>query len=97
MHYKHTGSSRARGQKSTCSSQRIFREVKKKDFITTTSTRTKFLCADIFIYCVRPWFLLVIVVVDDEMEAMSRSSLCVQKRNENDSDISLSFSLSFLS
>ena len=33
-------------------------------------------------------------VVDDEMEAMSRSSLCVQKRNENDSDISLSFSYS---
>ena len=28
------------------------------------------------------------------MEARSRSSLCVQKRNENDSDISLSFSLS---
>ena len=47
-------------------------------------------------------FLLVflpfgIVVVDDEMEAMSRSSLCVQKRNENDSDISLSFSFSLSS
>ena len=29
----------------------------------------------------------VIVVLDDEIEARSRSSLCVQKRNENDSDI----------
>ena len=28
------------------------------------------------------------------MEAMSRSSLCVQKHNENDGDVSLSFSLS---
>ena len=51
----------------------------------------KFWCADIFISCVIPGFLFVIVVVDDEMEAMSRSSLCSQKRNENDSDISLSF------
>ena len=33
--------------------------------------------------------LFVIVVVGDEMEAMSHLSLCVQKRNENDSDISL--------
>ena len=52
------------------------------------------MCADIIISCVLPAFLFVTVVVDDEMEAMSRSSLCVQKRNENDSDISLSFSLS---
>ena len=60
----------------------------------TTSTRTKFLCAYIFISCVLPGFLFVNVVVNDEMEAMSRSPLCVQKRNENDSDISLSFSYS---
>ena len=42
------------------------------------------MCAYIFISCVIPGFLFVIVVVDDEMEAMSRSSFCVQKRNEND-------------
>ena len=60
----------------------------------TTSTRTNFVCADIIISCVFPELLFVIVVVDDEMEAMSRSSFCEQKRNENDSDISLSFSLS---
>ena len=53
------------------------------------------MCADIIISCVLPGFLFVIIVVDDEMEAMSRSYLCVQKRNENDNDISLSFSLSF--
>ena len=46
-----------------------------------------FLCADIIIYCILPGFIFVVVVVDDEMEATSRSSLCVQKRNENDSDI----------
>ena len=55
----------------------------------------EFLCADIIICCVPPRLLFVIVVADDEMEAMSRFTLCVQKRNENDSDISLSFSLSF--
>ena len=33
-----------------------------------------FVCADVIIYCVLPWFLFVIVVVDDKMEAMSRSS-----------------------
>ena len=44
--------------------------------------------------CVFPWFLFGIVVVDDEREATSRSSLCVQKGNENDSDILLSFSYS---
>ena len=55
------------------------------------------LCADIIISCVLPEFLFVIVVVDDEMEAISRSSLCVQKRNENNSDISMSFSYSLLS
>ena len=53
------------------------------------------MCADIIISCVLPGFQFVIVVVDDEMEAMSRSSLCVQKHNEKDSDISFSFSLSF--
>ena len=47
--------------------------------MTTTSLRTKVVCAGRFIF--------VIVVVDDEMEATSRSSLCVQKRNENDRDI----------
>ena len=52
------------------------------------------MCADIIISCVLPGFLFVIAVVDDEREAMSRPSLCVQKRNENDSDISLSFSYS---
>ena len=57
-------------------------------------TRTKFLCVDIIISCVLPRFLLVIVVLDDEMEAMSHSSLCIQKRNENDSDISSLFSYS---
>ena len=62
------------------------------DFTTTTSTRTKFVCADIIISSVLPGFIFDIVVVDDEMEATSRSSLCVQKRNENDSDIWLSFS-----
>ena len=61
---------------------------------TTTSTRTKFLCADIIISCVLPGLLFVIVVVNGEIEATSRSSLCVQKRNENDSDIALSFSYS---
>ena len=46
-------------------------------------------------FCVIPGFLLfVIVEVDDEMEAISCSFLCVQQRNENDSDISLSFSYS---
>ena len=35
------------------------------------------MCADIFISCVMPGFLFDIVVIDDEMEAMSRSSLCV--------------------
>ena len=45
------------------------------------------------ISCVLPGFLFVIVVVDDEMEATSRSSLCVKKLYENDSDISLSLSL----
>ena len=52
------------------------------------------MCADMIISCVLPGFLFVIVVVDDEIEAMSRSYLCVQKRNENDSDISSSFSYS---
>ena len=47
----------------------------------------------IIIACVLPGFLFVIVVVDNKIEAMSCSSLCAQKRNENDSDISLSFSL----
>ena len=37
-----------------------------------------FVCADIIISCVLPGFLFVNVVVDDEMEATSRSSLCVQ-------------------
>ena len=46
------------------------------------STRTKFLFADIIISCVLPGFLFGIVVVDDEIEAISRSSLCVQKRNK---------------
>ena len=41
-----------------------------------------FLCADIFISYVIPGFIFVIVVVDDEVEAMSRSSICVQNRNE---------------
>ena len=50
--------------------------------------------ADIIISCVFPGFIFVIVVVDDEIEAMSRSSRCLQKRNENDSDVSLSFSYS---
>ena len=35
---------------------------------------------------------LFVIVVDDEMEAMSPSSLCVHKRNENDSDISVTIS-----
>ena len=39
------------------------------------------------ISCVIPGFLLVIVVVDDEIEATSCSSRCLQKRNKNDSDI----------
>ena len=39
-----------------------------------------------------PGFTFVIVVLDDEMEAMSLSSLCVLRRKENDSNISLSFS-----
>ena len=34
------------------------------------------------------------LIVDDKMEAMSRSSFGYKKRNENDSDISMSFSLS---
>ena len=37
-----------------------------------------FLSADIIISCVLSGFLFVIVVVDDEMEAMSRSYICVQ-------------------
>ena len=49
----------------------------------------------LIISCILPGFLFVIVVVDDEMEATSHSSLCLQKRNENNSDISLSFSLLF--
>ena len=53
-----------------CSDVPIIREV---DF-TTTSTRTKFLCTDIFISCVIPWFLFVIIV-EDGMEMMSRSSM----------------------
>ena len=53
-----------------------------------------FLCADFIISCVLPGFIFFIVVVDDEIEATSRSSRCLQKRNENDSDISLSFSYS---
>ena len=52
----------------------------------------EFLCADIIVSCVLPGFIFVIVVVDDEMEAMSLSSICVQKRNEDDSDMSVSFS-----
>ena len=48
--------------------------------------RTKFVCADIFISCVIPGFLFVIVVVGDEMELARRSSRCIQKRNKNDSD-----------
>ena len=55
--------------------------------------RTKILCADIIISWVLSVFLFVFVVVD-KMEAMSRSSHCVQKRNENDSDIQMSFSYS---
>ena len=51
------------------------------------STRTKFSCAGIIISCVLPGFLSVFVIVDDEMEATSRSSRCLQKRNENDRDI----------
>ena len=43
------------------------------------NTRTKLVCADIIVSCVLPGFLFVIVVVDDGMEARSRSSLCVQK------------------
>ena len=35
----------------------------------------EYLCADVIISCVLPGFLFVIVVVDDGMEAMSRSSL----------------------
>ena len=50
--------------------------------------------ADFIISCVLPGFLSVIVVIDDEMEVTSRSYLCVQRRYENDSDISLSFSYS---
>ena len=53
----------------------------------TTSTRTKFLCAGVIISCVTPGFIFVIFVVDDEMEATSRSSLSLQKRKENDSNI----------
>ena len=45
-------------------------------------------------FSVIPGFLFGIVVVDDEMEAMSRSSLCVQKSYENDSNVFLSFSYS---
>ena len=45
-------------------------------------------CADVINSCVLPGFLFVNGVVDDKMEAMSRSSLCVQNRNENDSEIS---------
>ena len=32
-------------------------------------------------------FILVIFVVDDKMQTTSRSSHCLQKRNESDSDI----------
>ena len=39
---------------------------------------TKFLYADTIISCVLSGFLFVIVVEDDEREAMSRSSLCVK-------------------
>ena len=46
-----------------------------------------FLCADNCISCVIPGLLFVIVVEDVEREATSRSSLCVQTLNENDSDI----------
>ena len=53
-----------------------------------------YLCADIIISCVLPVFLFVIVLEDDEMVAMSHSSLCVQKGNQNDNDISMSFSYS---
>ena len=53
------------------------------------------MCADIIISCVLPGFLFVVVVVDDEMEATSRvQERCVQERNENDSDVPLSFSYS---
>ena len=45
------------------------------------------MCADIINYCVLPGFIFVIVVVDDDMESMNRSSCCLQKRNVNDSDI----------
>ena len=43
--------------------------------------------ADIIISCVLLGFIFVIVVVDDEMEATSCSSRCLQKRNKNNSDI----------
>ena len=36
-----------------------------------------FLCAGIIISCALPGFIFVIVVVDDEIEAMSGSSICV--------------------
>ena len=64
-------------------SPRQRQRVRERNFCVLTSS--------FFVFNI-PGFLFVIVVVDDEMEAMSRSSLCVQKRNENDSDISLSFS-----
>ena len=35
--------------------------------------RERFLCVDVIISCVLPGFLFVIVVVDDEMEEISRS------------------------
>ena len=67
------------------------REVK----ISLRRVRERNFC--LLISCYLPGFLFVIVVVDDEMEAMSRSPLCVQKHNENDSNISLSFSFSLSS
>ena len=42
---------------------------------------------NIIISCVLPGFIFLIVVVDDEIEATSRSSRCLQKRNEKDSDM----------
>ena len=56
--------------------------------------RERNFCVLTYSFLVIPGFLFVIVVVDDKMEAKSRSSLYVQKRNENDNDISLSFSYS---
>ena len=47
----------------------------------------EFLCAGIIISYVLPGFIFVFILVDDEMKATSRSSRCLQKRNENDSDI----------